>query len=90
MLCLTIILDVLQGQKKPLTYQHDVNYRMPKSSAPQLPKLQASKVQETTPTVHGRSAKCSILPYTSACNMSQKLRSLQEIGAKETGMTNSL
>jgi len=62
---------------------------MPESSATPLPKLQASKVQETFPAARGRSAKHNTLLYTSPCNMSQKLRSLQEIAAKEKGMTNS-
>jgi len=60
---------------------------MPESSATPLPKLQAIKVQETFLAVHCRSAKRSILPYTTPCNMFKKLRLLQEIGAKHRGMT---
>lgn len=88
-LCPTIIPDVPQGQQEPLTYQH-VTYQMPEPSATPPPKLQASEVQGTFPVVRCRSAKCNILPYTSPCNMSQKLILLQEIGAKQRGMTNSL
>jgi len=87
MMCLTIILDVPQGQQEALTYQHNVTYQMPESSATPLPQLQASKVQETFLAVGGRSAKHRMLPYTSPCNMSQKLGLLQEIGAKAKGMT---
>jgi hypothetical protein len=65
--CLTIILHVQQGQQEAITYQHNVTYQMPESSTTLLPKLQVSKVQETFLVVHGRSAKCSILPYTSPC-----------------------
>ena len=82
-LCLTTVLHVPQGQQEALTYQHNVTYQMPESSTTPLPKPQVSEVQETFLAVCGRSAKCSPLPYTSPCNMAQKLRLLQEIRAEQ-------
>jgi hypothetical protein len=60
---------------------------MPEYSATPLSKLQAIKVPETLLAVHSRSAKRSILPYTTPGNTSKKLRLLHEIGAKHRGMT---
>jgi hypothetical protein len=74
---------VAQGQQEALTDQHNVTYQMPESSTTPLSKPQVSKVQETFLAVCGRSAKCSLLPYTSQCSMAKKLRLLQEIKAEQ-------
>ena len=79
-LCLTITLDVPQRQQEPLTYQHNVTYKMPESSETPLPKLPACTVQETFPAVHGSSAKHSTLPYTSPCNICrEKTNKMQQL-----------